>query len=123
MHLTAHFETVHGTFSKHVHRFCKTKTLLVVKLVTIFLVAACLQVSASGFGQNISVSGKDLTLKKVFNEIQRQTGYSFLYFDKDLQNAKKITIDAQNEDLKDVLNRIFSGQPLTYTIIQKHHCC
>ncbi len=118
MHLTAHFETVHGTFSKHVHRFCKTKTLLVVKLVTIFLVAACLQVSASGFGQNISVSGKDLTLKKVFNEIQRQTGYSFLYFDKDLQNAKKITIDAQNEDLKDVLNRIFSGQPLTYTIIQ-----
>lgn len=118
MHLTAHFETVYGSFSKHVHRFCKTKTLLVVKLVTIFLVAACLQVSASGYGQNISVSGKDLTLKKVFNEIQKQTGYSFLYFDKDLQNAKRITIDVQNEDLKDVLNRIFSGQPLTYTIIQ-----
>jgi TonB-dependent starch-binding outer membrane protein SusC len=118
MHLTAHVDAVHSSFSKNLHRFCKTKTLLVVKLVTIFLLAGCLQVSASGYGQNISVSGKGLTLKKVFNEIQRQTGYSFLYFDKDLQNAKKITIDAHNEDLKDVLNAVFAGQPLTYTIIQ-----
>lgn len=118
MHLTAYLETALVSFFKHVQSFRKTKTILVVKLITIFLFAACLQVSASGYGQNISVSGKDLTLKKVFNEIQRQTGYSFLYVDTDLQKAKKITIDVRNEDLKDVLNKIFSGQPLTYTIIQ-----
>lgn len=119
MQLTAILEAGEFSFLKYLHSFFKTKTFLVVKLSTIFIFLACLQVSASGNSQSISITGKNITLKKAFTEIQKQSGFTFLYFDKDLLNAKRITIHAQNEDMKEVLNKIFAGQPLTYSIINE----
>jgi hypothetical protein len=46
------------------------KTLLIMRLTTILLLAATLQVSATGFGQGISISGKKLSLEKVFASIE-----------------------------------------------------
>src|SRR5690606_15967122 len=81
--------------------------------------AAFMQVSAKGHAQRISISGENMTLKNVFNEIRKQTGYFFIYFDKDLQNAKSVTIDVRNAEFLQVLNHVFQGQPLSYTIIEK----
>src|ERR1043165_2660121 len=119
MYLTALWKAVANPFWNRLHGFSKSKTFLVMKLTTIFFLAACMQLSAAGYGQRISLSGQNMSLKKVFTEIQKQSGYSFLYFDKDLQNAKNVTIDARNEDLPQVLNQVFENQPLAYTIIEK----
>ncbi|HEU4633087.1 MAG TPA: TonB-dependent receptor [Flavisolibacter sp.] len=90
-----------------------------MKLTTFLLLVACMQVGAAGYGQRISISGQNLSLKKVFTEIQRQSGYSFFYSDKDLEHASKVSIDARNAELLVILNQVFQGQPLTYTIIEK----
>ena len=119
MYLTALWKAGALPFRGFLHGFLKPKTFLVMKLTTIFLLVACMQLSAAGYGQRISISGQNMSLKKVFTEIQKQSGYSFLYFDKDLQNAKAVTINAQNADLTQVLNQVFKEQPLTYTIIEK----
>src|SRR5579871_5575738 len=55
------------------------KTVLVMKLTIILLIAGCLQVSAKGYGQKITISGKDLPLEKVFSMVRNQTGYVFFY--------------------------------------------
>jgi len=119
MHLTALCRAGASSFNKGVPGFLKTKTFLVMKLTAFLLLIACLQVGATGYGQRISVSGQNLSLKKVFTEIQKQTGYSFFYSDKDLEGANKVSIDARNAELTQVLNQVFEGQPLTYTIIEK----
>lgn len=121
MHLTALWKTSALPLpnANSVHSFLRSKTLLVMKITAALLLAACLQLSAAGFGQRVSISGQNLTLKKVFGEIQKQTGFDFFYYDKDLEKAGKVTLDARNMDLVQVLNQVFQGQPLTYSIIEK----
>jgi len=50
------------------------KTLLLMNFTAIILLAACLQVSAKGFAQNVTLSLKDAPLEKVFSAIEKQTG-------------------------------------------------
>lgn len=119
MQLTALCETAAGSFLSQARGFFKTKTFLVMKLTTILILTACMQVGATGFGQRVSLSGQDMSLKKIFREIQKQTGYSFLYYDRDLENSKAVTISTKDAELPQVLNQVFANQPLTYRIIDK----
>ena len=99
--------------------FIRSKTFLVMKYTIIFMLMACMQVSASSYGQKVSITGNKISLKKVFNELKKQSGYTFFYSDKDLSNANKITIDVKNVELTQVLHFIFAEQPLSFKIIDK----
>jgi|GEM_PF-768552 len=69
--------------------------------------------------QDITLSFRDATLDKVFREIRKQTGYSFVYTESELLRANKVTIQVANSSLDNVLERCFRNQPLTYTIVEK----
>ena len=64
-----------------------------MKLTAIFLFAACLNATANGFAQNVSLSKKNAPLAKVFRDIKRQTGYTFLSTKELLQKARPVTIN------------------------------
>ena len=94
-----------------------SKTLLIMKLTAILILAAVMQVSATGYGQTISLNVKDAPIEKVFREIKAQTGYSFVYA-KDLsEKAKKITIELKAVSIEDALSAVFKDQPFTYSIV------
>lgn len=95
------------------------KTLLIMKLTAIFLLALCLNATANGFAQKVSLSGKNVPLDRVFREIKRQTGYTFVYTDGLLHKAKKVTVHISNAPLVQVLDLCFQDQPLTYSIVNK----
>jgi len=92
------------------------KTLLVMKLTTIFLIAACLQVSASGYAQ-VTISEKNVTLQKVFKQIHRQTGFEFLYSVELLQQSGKVSVDVRDVTVQDALRACLTGKPLSYSIV------
>ncbi|WP_431295172.1 hypothetical protein [Pedobacter sp. P26] len=46
-----------------------------MKLTTIILLTTLLQVSATGFAQKVTFVQKNTTLKEIFGEIRKQTGY------------------------------------------------
>ncbi|WP_316793918.1 TonB-dependent receptor [Pedobacter frigoris] len=92
------------------------KLLLIMRLTTVILIATIMQVSAAGFAQRITLSKKKATLKSIFKEIRKQSNYDFIYTDELLQNAKTVDINVNQALLDDVLNKIFIGQPLSYTI-------
>src|SRR5688572_3338505 len=96
-----------------------TKTLRVMKLTALILLFGCLAVSAKGVAQKITLKEKNSTLTKVFKEIERQTGYQFLYFDNDLQHDKRVSIDVNNANLPEVLQYCFRDQALSYEIVDK----
>lgn len=75
-----------------------------------------MQVSAAGFAQRITLSKKKATLKSIFKEIRKQSNYDFIYTDELLQNAKTVDISVNQALLDEVLKKIFTGQPLSYTI-------
>ncbi len=86
----------------------------VMKLTIFFLTAAFLQVHAKSFSQ-VTLSLKEAPLEKVFREIERQTGYGFLYTKKMLNDAPKVTIEVKNASVNEVLNQCFEGKSLDYT--------
>jgi TonB-linked SusC/RagA family outer membrane protein len=93
-----------------------TKILTIMKLIAILLIVFALQVSARGYTQTITLSLKNASLKVAFAEIRKQTGYDFFYEETLLGNSKKVTIEAKNATLKDVLDECFRFQSLAYFI-------
>ena len=92
------------------------KSLLAMKLLILFTVVACLQVSARGYSQAITLSLENAPLEKVFKEIKKQTGYSFVYTRAQLRNTVSVTYQVRNGQLKDVLEQCFRNQPLSFVI-------
>ncbi|NML22732.1 SusC/RagA family TonB-linked outer membrane protein [Pseudoflavitalea sp. G-6-1-2] len=88
----------------------------VMRLLPIFLLAALISAHASGSAQSVSISGKEMTLKQVFAEIEKQTGYVFFSNKEMLADARKISIAAVNKPLKDVLNKVLENQGLEFLI-------
>ena len=95
------------------------KIFLMMKLTAILLFAACLQVSATGYSQEITLSQNNVSLKKVLKEIEIQSGYQFFYKDKLVRQAGNINIHVKNASVQEVLNECLKGQSLAYTIIDK----
>ncbi|WP_240049346.1 TonB-dependent receptor [Mucilaginibacter psychrotolerans] len=92
------------------------KFLLVMKLATFIVFLAFMQASATVFSQNITLKQKEVTLKKVFNEIHKQTGYSVYWSPQTISKVPRIKADFQDTPLEDVLKNCLRNTNLTYTI-------
>ncbi|HEY4196470.1 MAG TPA: SusC/RagA family TonB-linked outer membrane protein, partial [Mucilaginibacter sp.] len=90
-----------------------------MKLTTVLIIATMLQVSAATYGQRITLSEKNAPLGKVLKKVTVQSGYSFLYEDENLTDAKNINVTFSNLSFEDALKKLFANQPLTYTIKDK----
>ncbi|MDR6782299.1 TonB-linked SusC/RagA family outer membrane protein [Pedobacter africanus] len=87
-----------------------------MRLTTVILIAALMQVSAAGLAQKITISKKQADLRIVLKVLRIQSGYNFVYADNVLAQAKPVDIAVKAADFKDVLAQIFANQPLTYKI-------
>ncbi|WP_242696450.1 SusC/RagA family TonB-linked outer membrane protein [Longitalea luteola] len=88
--------------------------------LTIFLLATCLNLTAGVYAQKVTMSGENISLKQVFKEIKKQTGYTFVYREVLLQKADKVNINVKNASVQQVLDHCFRNQPLSYTIINNN---
>jgi TonB-linked SusC/RagA family outer membrane protein len=91
----------------------------IMKLTTIILLTACLQLSARGIAQTVTISVKDAPLLKVLKAIEKQTDFVFFISSEEIKRAKNVSITAKNLPLQQVLDLCFKDQPLTYTITGK----
>lgn len=92
------------------------QTLLVMKFTVILLTTFLLHASAEGLSQQVTVNARNTALQKVFRQVEKQTGYIFLYTDQVLISAKPVTISAVNMPLHQFLQKLLEQQPLAYSI-------
>ncbi|WP_207515236.1 SusC/RagA family TonB-linked outer membrane protein [Longitalea luteola] len=92
------------------------KAMRIMKLTALFILAACLHVHATGYGQRVTLSAREAHLEKIFAEIRKQTGYSFLYTSHILKNTSKVTVRVTNAPVNEVLDIALQGQGLEYRI-------
>lgn len=93
------------------------KTFLIMKLIVFFVFVCCFQVNATN-GQQVTLNTKNTSLRHIFNEIERQTGYHFFYKDK-LLTAQKTSVSVQNVSVTEALYESMDHLPLTFSIIDK----
>ncbi|MEO6167472.1 MAG: TonB-dependent receptor [Chitinophagales bacterium] len=90
-----------------------------MKLTTLLLLAGCAIVSAKGFSQEVSINEKNVPVEKVFKEIRRQTGYTFVYTESLLRKAKKVSLTINNVPVETALDSCLHNQPLSYSILNQ----
>ncbi len=100
-------------------RRVKIKFLLVMKLTTILLLVGALHLSAATFSQTVTLSRRKTSLKQVFKEIKKQTGYFFFYKGQLLQDKPDVTVEFVKASLTDALNASLKDQNLSYSIVNK----
>src|SRR5688572_28360865 len=93
------------------------QTLLRMKLFTLLITVACINLSAAGYAQKISLAVKDEPLQKVFKLIEKQTEYKFLYTKEQLQNTSHVSFSLKSVTLENLLDQCLKDQPLSYTIV------
>jgi len=96
-----------------------TNIIIKMKMTIAILLVTCLQVSATGYAQKITMSQKNAPIEQVLKEIKNQTGYLFFYNQDWLKQVKTVNINVKNASIDKVLNICFNGQPLAYSIVDK----
>jgi len=89
-----------------------------MKLATLLLVIGLVHIGSVGYGQ-ITLKEKNAPLEKVLAAIEKQTKYVFLYDPDDLKMGP-VTISIKNAALQAILEKLFTGAPVEFTIINNN---
>lgn len=93
------------------------KMFRIMKVFICILILGLSTVSASTFSQvRVSIDMKNATLKEVFKEITKVTGYEFVYSNNELESVGKISLRVKDKDLQEVLAECLKGTQLWYMI-------
>lgn len=90
-----------------------------MKLTAILMLAACLQIQARTYSQQVTIHLKNVPIQRVFKEINRQTGFDFLYSSDLLNKQGKVTVQVKNQSLDAALNQCLGKTGLTFVIMEK----
>ncbi len=97
------------------------KIYRIMRLICLLMFVALIQVSASSFSQNskLNLYGRNLTIEQVFDDIENQSGFSFIYNLKQVDLSKKVSVDFKNKSVGTILESILEGTGVSYTIKDK----
>jgi len=95
----------------------KRQIAMTMKLTTLLLIVALMQVSAKGFSQRISLNATNVPLEKVLHNIESQSGYVF-FFDTKLVK-QNVTVKINDASITDALNACLKSSALTFQIADK----
>jgi TonB-linked SusC/RagA family outer membrane protein len=92
------------------------KSLLIMKIAFFLVFLGLMQASASVHSQSITFKEKNATLKQIFNEINKQTGYNVYWSSKSIDESPQIDVDFNKASISEVLETCLKNLSLTYAI-------
>lgn len=84
----------------------------------ILVAGALLCLNFSSYAQDIALKMNKVTVEEAITELQKKSGYSFVYMGGDLDLDKTVSIDAKQ--LQEAIDQILKGQGVTYEIQGKN---
>jgi TonB-linked SusC/RagA family outer membrane protein len=97
------------------------KTFLIMKLTAFLLTFGVLQTTAVTFSQTarLSLAMKDAPVSLVFQEIEKQTNFRFLYRNEMVED-QIVTVDARNLSIENVLDQALKDVRVEYQILDNN---
>jgi TonB-linked SusC/RagA family outer membrane protein len=96
------------------------KCLLIMRLVLVISLISIMQTFAlNAYTQNtkISLSVTEIRLEEIIMRIESDTYYRFAYDKNEIDVDRNYSIDIQNAEVKELLNKLFSKGEINYTIV------
>ena len=81
---------------------------------------ACCCLSGTAFAQHVSLTMNNVTVKQAMDALKKQSGYSFVFSSEDVDTKKKVSVDADDQKVEEVVRQILDGQSVTYEIKGKN---
>lgn len=97
------------------------KYVLVMRINILLILLTSLQISASVYSQNTTVSfnAKSLTLLEIFNEIERQSEFRIFYKDNQVDLTQRFELSAENVKVSELLNSVLNNINTSYKLLDK----
>lgn len=98
---------------------CLRKTIKIMKISTLLMFIGLCNISATVFPQSskIDLSLQNVSLKEAFENIEKVSGYKFLYRS-DLVNINSVTsIETNGSSLEKLLDKLFTNTEIRYNIL------
>lgn len=92
------------------------KLLRACRITAVLMVFCVLKVSAVTYGQSISLKLSNVPIETVFKEIRKQALFDFLYKDELLAKVPRISIEAKNATIEEVLDLCFKELSIDYLV-------
>lgn len=99
------------------------KRLLIMKMIAVLLLVVGLTSSyaeSDAQATRLNLKFKSGKVKDVIEEIERQTDLSFMYDNNVFRVDRQISIDAENETVKSVIEKLISGENLKYEMVNRY---
>ncbi|WP_242457808.1 SusC/RagA family TonB-linked outer membrane protein [Pedobacter sp. BS3] len=91
-----------------------------MKLTLVFMVAVFLQAHAIGYAQKVTISKENTSLRDLFKEIRKQTGYDFIFNSEVINEKGLFSVQVKNKDLSEMLTDLLAPSHLTFSIKDKN---
>lgn len=96
-----------------------SKIFRIMKLTTFFLIVGISIANAfNTYSQStiLSLEAENKSIRDIFNEIEKNTEFIFFYNDATLDVNKTVRIQAKEQTVEKILDQLFKGTDLTYSI-------
>ena len=92
-----------------------------MRLTTILLIIASLEISAKGYsqGSNLILSSKSCTLAELFETIETQSDYRIFYKTDQVDVRKEVSLGTTNGKVSDLLATALEGSNISFKVMDK----
>lgn len=87
-----------------------------MKLLLVLLTAIGLQLASANSFAQITLNKTNTKLEVILAELEKQTGYNFIYNSGMISKINNINVSVKNVSLVEALNRTLENQPLSFTL-------
>lgn len=87
-----------------------------MRITTLLILVTALHVSARTTGQKVTLSSDNITIARLFQQLNKQTGYSFLLKDAIISADQRVSVHVKNASLQQVLNDALEPLSLSFEI-------
>jgi TonB-linked SusC/RagA family outer membrane protein len=97
------------------------KLCKITKLTTLLLVCFVMTVSANSYSQKtkLNVNLNNTTIKDLFGYIEQNSEFVFLYRSEDFNTTKKVSIEAKDATIKEILDQALKDEKVDYDVYER----
>ncbi len=94
---------------------------LKMKITVFLLFITLINIQAKNYAQNtkITLDLENVTIEKVFNEIESLTDFKFLFNRKDIDVNRIVSVKVKKEKVRKILDLLFLTVPVSYEVLDK----
>jgi TonB-linked SusC/RagA family outer membrane protein len=97
-----------------------TKLLTIMKISTLLLFICAFSVSATVplKAQKLTLNLENVTMRQIFDEIEKQTGFKFFYVDEQVDVNRTLNLALNDRPVEEVLNDLFDKTQIQYKVFE-----